>query len=172
MPRIARPVDTSLRHDLRQDALLQQVSRLDGVDVQAGADMPGNVAVERPDAWVVGVVLQDEITVLAGGRAAGLDELHIAALGVVLMGDLSVPFADPFRQDVEIVAVQMHRVRDGEFVLYDEADRVVVPKVVDVPLGVEWVGKVALVREDEDWVAVDNESANGGLTRKRRNAYS
>ena len=113
--------------------------------------MPGDVAVEGPDARVVGEVLQDDVARRGGG--ARLDELDVAALGVLLMDDGAVPGADALGQDVEVVPVQVHRVGGPELVLDDEPDGRVVAKVVGVPLRVEGVGDVALVGEDEHGVA-------------------
>lgn len=151
MARVIRPRDTGLLDAVRQHALLQQRLLLDGVDVQARAHVPGDVAVEGPDARVVRHVLQHDVP--RGGRGAGLDDLHVAALGVLLVGDGAVPGADALGQDVEVVPVQVHRVGGGELVLDDEPDGGVVPEVVGVPLGVVGVGDVALVREDEHGVA-------------------
>lgn len=109
------------------------------------------MAMERPHAGVVGVVLQHDVSRRSGG--ARLDELYVATLGVLLVGDGAVPGADALGEDVEIVAVQMHGVGGREFVLDDDADGGVVAEVVGVPLRVVGVGDVALVGEDEHWVA-------------------
>ncbi len=151
MARIIRPIDTSLLDAIRQHALLQQRLLLNGIDVQARAHMPRDVAMERPHAGVVGEVLQHDVA--WGGGGAGLDELDVAALRVLLVHDGAVPGADALGEDVEVVPVQVHGVGGGEFVLHDQPDRGVVAEVVGVPLRVIGVGDVALVREDEHRVA-------------------
>ena len=57
VPRIA-----DIIHNGGQHPLLQQARLLDRVDVQTGAHVPRNVAVEGPRAGVVGVVLQDDVS--------------------------------------------------------------------------------------------------------------
>ena len=114
--------------------------------------MPGDVAMERPHAGVIGLVLEHDIA--RSGRGAGLDELHVTTLGVGLMDDGTVPGADALGENVEIVAVEMHGVGSREFVLDDDADGTVVSEVVDVPFGVEGIRDVALVGQDEDGVTV------------------
>ena len=113
--------------------------------------MPRDMAMERPDAWIIRVVLEHDVARRCGG--ARLDELDVAALRVLLMGDGAVPGADALGQDVEVVSVQVHGVRGGEFIFHDDSDRGVGAEVVGVPLRVEGVGYVALVCEDEHRVA-------------------
>lgn len=108
--------------------------------------MPRDVAMERPHAGVVRLVLQHEVPVR-------LHELDVAPLGVGLVDDGAVPGAGAFGQHVEVVPVEVHGVGGGEVVVDDEADGGVVAEVVGVPLGVEGVGDVALVGEDEHGVA-------------------
>lgn len=114
--------------------------------------MPRDVAMEGPRAGVVGVVLQDDV----GGivRGAALQHLRVAALRVLRVRDVAVPFAEALGEHVEVVAVQVHRVRGEKFVVDYEADGGVGAEVVDGPLGVR-VGEVACVGEGEDGVAGD-----------------
>ena len=104
---VNRPVSTNLVDDPRQDPLLQQVSLFDGVDVQASTNVPGDVAMERPDAGIVGRILQDDVAGISGG--AVLEHLDVAALRVLRVIDFTVPGTDALGEDVKIVAVQMHR---------------------------------------------------------------
>ena len=87
---------------------------------------------QRPHAGVVGVDLDDKI---AGRVRRALQELHIAPLRVLRVGDRSVPGAEAFRQDPEVVAVEVHGVRERGAVADDEADGGVGAEVVNVPLG-------------------------------------
>lgn len=77
-------MDTYLRHS---PSIINFIRLLHEIDVQASADMPGDVAMERPHAGIVGVVLNDQIPV-------ALDLLHVAALGVGVTGDSAVPCSD------------------------------------------------------------------------------
>lgn len=115
--------------------------------------MPGDMAMEWPHPRVICEVLQHDIP--RRGSGTRLHELHVTALGVLLVDDCTVPGSDALGQDVEIVAVKMHGVGGREGVLDDDTDRAVVSEVVDIPLGVEWVRDVALVGEDEDGVALE-----------------
>ena len=150
MTSISGPIDTSLLHTSRKDPLLQERRLLDRIDVQTRADMPRDMAMERPHARIIRVILEHEIPRRAS--RAGLDNLDVATLGICLVDDCAVPGSDTLGQDVEIVAVEMHGVGGWELVLDDDADGAVGSEVVDVPLGVEGVGDVALVGEDEDRV--------------------
>lgn len=114
--------------------------------------MPRDMAMKRPHARVIRVVLQDNVP-RRSGRAA-LHDLHVASLRVLLMGDSPIPGPHALGQNVEVVSVEMHRVGGREFVLHDETDGGVVGEVVDVPLRVVRVGDVALVGEDEERVVV------------------
>lgn len=119
--------------------------------------MPGDVAVERPDARIVRVVLNDHVA-RAGSTVSvvgcRLQDLHIAPLGIFYVGNGSVPCADAFGEDIEVMAMEMHRVRSGDFVFHNEADAVVGAEVVDIPLGIIGVRGVSQVGEQEDWVVV------------------
>lgn len=156
MPRKARPVTARLR------ALGRDLQRLDirgpfqDVDVQARADVPRDVAVERPDARVVHGELHDDVARLAAVAAGcGGQDLRVAALRVGRVGDAPVPGAGPGGEDEHVVAVQVHGVvGDGDVVVDEEADGGVGAEVVDVPFWVLWVGDVARVREEEDRVVV------------------
>ena len=144
--RVIRPGDASLLDAVRQHPLLQLGHLLDRVDIQARAHMPRDVAMERPHAGVVRLVLQHDVTV-------SLHELHVAPLRVLLVDDGAVPGPEALGQDVEVVAVEVHGVGGGEVVVDDYPDRGVVAEVVGVPLRVEGVRDVALVGEDEHGVA-------------------
>ena len=106
--RIIIPINTDLIHTLRNVSQLQQLRLLDRVNIQSRANMPRNMAMERPDAWVIGVVLQNDVAGLSSCPWA--DDLHVAALGVLLVDDGAVPETGAFGEDVEVVAVEMHGV--------------------------------------------------------------
>ena len=80
MARVVGPIDTSLGHTTGQDPLFQQRRLFDGIDIQARADVPGDVAMERPHTGIIGDVLQHDVPGCASG--ARLYELHVATLGI------------------------------------------------------------------------------------------
>ena len=152
MPRKRRPIPTRLVRRLRDLQLLDILGPLQHINIQARADMPRDMAMERPHAGIVHVKLNHDIP----GRAAGVggrQDLHVAALRVVDVGDSPVPGARSRGQDEEVVAVQVHGVGgEGDVVVDDEAHGGVGAEVVDVPLRVVRVGGVALVGEEEDGI--------------------
>ncbi len=152
MTGISSPITTRLRHRRRKHPLAQCGSLLDSVDIQPRTDMPRDMAMERPHARIVGLILQDKIP--RGSSAAPLHYLHVTTLSVLLIDDDSIPRSHTFGEDVEVVPVEMHGMGSSEFVLHDEADGGVVAKVVDVPLRVLGVGRVALVCEEKDRMVV------------------
>ena len=92
MTRISGPVNTSLLHTSGEDPLLQERRLLNRIDVQTRADMPRDMAMERPHARIVRVILEHDIPRRAS--RAGLDDLHIATLGICLVNDCAVPGSD------------------------------------------------------------------------------
>jgi hypothetical protein len=141
------PVDTRLRHDVGDGGNV--VGPGHDVHREAAGQVPGDVAVEWPDAWVVGFELD-------GGEATGADGLDIAASGVLLVADATVPGADAFVEDVHVVAVKMEseillvlinqsetcvslRMSEGSLVGDIENNSVVLVEVVDSPLRLERV---------------------------------
>ena len=93
MPRRIRiPRLTDIRHHRRQHPLPQQPRLLNRIDVQPPTHMPRDVAMKGPRAGVVGVVLQNDV----GGivRGAALQHLRVAALRVLRVRDVAVPFAE------------------------------------------------------------------------------
>ena len=106
--RIRIPRITRILHHRRQHLLLNQRILLNRIDIQSPTNMPRNMAMERPRARIIGVVLQHDVGRVRG--SAALDELRVAALRVFLVRDDAVPFAEALGEDVEIVAVEMHGV--------------------------------------------------------------
>lgn len=98
--------------------MFQPLRLLDGIDIQPCANMPRNVAMERPDAGIISFVLQNDVAGVS--RCAWADKLHVAALGVPLVNDGAVPETVAFGKDVEVVAVEVHGVGgELEFVIDD-----------------------------------------------------
>jgi hypothetical protein len=98
MRTIPIPINTRLGHDVR-DGRDVFWARHD-VHSEAAGQMPRDVAVERPDAGVIGFELQS-------GEAAGADGLDVAAGGVLAVADTAVPGAGAFVEDVHVVAVEV-----------------------------------------------------------------
>lgn len=65
--------------------------------------MPCDVTMERPDARVIGVVLDDEMT--WSGRRTWLQDLDIPSLRVPWIDGGSIPRARPFMYDPKVVSV-------------------------------------------------------------------
>ena len=112
--------------------------------------MPRNMAMERPHTRIISVEFQHQIP-RPSPRFGCLKDLRVAPLGIDGV-DGAVPFADAFGYDPEIVTVEVHGVGGGDFVVQDDADGGVGAEIVDV--GVERVGCVSLVGEEEERVAV------------------
>ena len=110
---------------------------------------------EGPGAWVIGVVLQNNVRRVRWGTT--LEELGVTALRVFRVGDLAVPCPETLGEHVEVVAVQMHGMRCQELIVDYEANRGVGAEVVDGPFGVR-VGEIACIRERQDGVASDGVS--------------
>ena len=111
------------------------------------------MAVERPHTRVIRLILQHDIPRRTSG--ARLHDLHVATLSIRLVDDFAVPGPDALRQDVEIMAVQMHGVGGTELVLDDNSYGAVVAEIVDIPLWVVGVREVALIRQHEDGVTLE-----------------
>lgn len=122
---------------------------LDKIDAQPPAQMPGDVAVVRPDARVRGLGLHDDV-------GAGREQRDVAPLRVRGPRDrVAVPLPETLGEDEHVVAVQVHGVRGRGAVVGDEpVGGGVGGEVVDVPFGGGWVGGVAGVGEEEDGVVV------------------
>lgn len=150
MSTVVSPLAASFCHDRRNNPLLDGSRLLHEVDVETRANVPGNVAVERPDARIVRVVLNHHVTRADSAvsvTVSRLQDLHVAPLGVLDVGDGSIPCTDAFGEDVEVVAVEMHGVRGGDFILHDETDAVVGAEVVNIPLGVIRIGGISHIGE-------------------------
>ena len=115
--------------------------------------MPRDMAMQWPHPRIIGIEFQYEIPWLVVA-CSGLYHLRVSSLRVDGV-DCAVPGAYAVGYDPGIVAVEMHGVGDvGLVVVEDDADGGVGAEVVDIPLGVGWVGCVSLVGEEEDRITV------------------
>lgn len=69
----------------------------------------------------------------------GSHHLHITALRVLDVYDLSIPSPRALGEDIEVMAVKVEGMSGRRIVIDDEADGGVGAKVVDVPLWVVWI---------------------------------
>ena len=145
---IVGPISAGLPNGIRNDLLLDQIGLLHHIDIKAGGDMPGNMAVQGPHARVVGTVLKDQMSVR-------LQQLHIPPLRIFEIGNGAVPLGfGPVGQDEEIVPVEVYRVRGKAAVSKNNPHALVLARVVHIPLRVEMVGRVSRVGEQKDRVVV------------------
>lgn len=152
---IISPIPTRLGHNPGDLPLGDFLGVFHNVDVQAGADVPSDMAMEGPHARVVGIELDDHVSG-ALDLVAVLQHLHVAT-GRVLLDGVTVPFALALGQDPEVVPVHVHGVRGPihvDQVADVETDRGVGAEVVDVPLWIIGVGCVAAVGEEEEGITV------------------
>lgn len=80
--------------------------------------------------------------------------MGIAALWILWIRDRAIPLALAFSEDPEIVAVEMHGVREVGVIADDDADGGVFAEIVDVPLGIFRIGSVSELGEKEERVAI------------------
>lgn len=106
--------------------------------------MPCDMAMKWPRPRIHRIVLHNHIPLR-------LQQLHVPPLRVPRIDHgTPVPLAHTLTQHVHIVTMEMHRMCGASGVLYDEADGGVSSRVVDVPLRVVGVGRVARFREEEE----------------------
>lgn len=122
LPRAARLLHRA--RDVR--VLLHQIRPLNNIDDEPLTDMPAKVAMQRPHTRIIVVQLHDQVP-------ARPQELSVPALRVLRAHDRrAVPRPDALVEHVEVLAVDVHRVREGNAVVEDEPDRAVGAEVVDV----------------------------------------
>lgn len=100
--------------------------------------MPRNVTMEWPYAWVIRDKLDDDEPGVSRVQGA-LNELHVTSLSILLMDNGAVPDALPLGQNVEVMAVQMHRVGSTAEILEKDPNAGVGAEVVNIPLWVEGI---------------------------------
>ena len=59
--------------------------------------------------------------------------MRIAQLWVRRPGDIAVPVANTFRQDPEVVAVEVHGMYTVEIISHNSPNRCALPRVEDIP---------------------------------------
>lgn len=105
------------------------------------------MTMKRPDARVVGVDLNGHISIR-------LKHLHVPTGRVGRVDDGSIPSSEAFTQHEHVVAVDVHRMRDGRLVVDDNNETLVATEVVHVPFGVVGVRIVSGGREHKHGVVV------------------
>ena len=126
--------------------ILDIVWSLQDIGIETSANVPRDVAMERPDARVIRGDLPDQVTICS-------HELHVSSLRVRLSGNgNAVPISVTFVKDLHVVSVQMHGVRCGGWVVDYDANGSVAAEVSNVPfIG---VGEISLIGEGEDWTVI------------------
>jgi len=87
------PVLACLGNSRRNVHLLDIRRPLKNVDIETRADVPGNVAMKRPDTWVICLELNNSVG-RAGARPGLAEDLDVAASWVLRVGDSTIP--DPY----------------------------------------------------------------------------
>lgn len=101
------------------------------------------MAMERPHPRIIGQEINHHITRLSRTGIPPIDDVCVSSLRVLGTRDDSVPFPHPLGDDPETMAVKVHGMHNRDSVAQDEADRGAITKIVDVPLRVVGVGRVA-----------------------------
>lgn len=81
--------------------------------------MPRDMTVEGPRAWIICVVLQNNVC--WSRCTASLDQLCIATLRVLWVSDDAIPGSEALSEHVEIVAVEMHGMGSWKCIVNYEA---------------------------------------------------
>ena len=129
-------VDAGLLDRLWEWAL-ELVWLLNDVDVQTLGHVPGDVAMEWPDTWIVLLVLDDGVGWLVGDNGTewwDTEGVTDDSAGWVTLDD-AIPGDRTSGEDIEVVTVQMHGVSLRPEVAHDETDGWLVDwEGVDIPL--------------------------------------
>ena len=140
--RVRIPVRAGLGQSSRDVRLLDISRALDDGNIETSRDMPRNVTVQRPNARVVAIEFKNQMARIS--RAPDLNQLHVSALRVVRShNSLAIPRPLSFRENPEVVTMQMHGMSGSEVIVEDDADARVGSKVIDIPFLFE--GEVAFV---------------------------
>ena len=139
------------------DGVLQVQGRFDHGGDEAGRNVPFDVAVEEPDAWVVGAEAEDNVAV--GGRHEGIS-LHRNSWKCLVACPITCVLLGA-RNSLEGVAVEMERVAAFVVVVEDDFDHVVLLEdegvgigAVDNGVGGEGAGGEGGVEGGDFWAGV------------------
>ena len=161
-PPISNPIPTIPPRLLRNPIPPNRIRPLKDISIQPARQVPRDMAVERPDARVIGCPLQDSVAVCG-------EDVDVSALGVGGVGDCAGPgsgtggedgpgglvgcagVGDVIR-DLHFVAVDVPGVAGWGVVCENDSYGGVGADVVDVPLWIVGVGVVACVCEEEEGV--------------------
>jgi hypothetical protein len=93
------PVIASLRNSRRNVVALDISWSLNNIDIQTSAHVPCNVAMERPDTWVISLELDDDVGWdwwASCWESCLLEDLGITTSWVLGVGDDAVPGSGAF----------------------------------------------------------------------------
>ena len=104
------PVITRLLHHHRNLILRDLVRTLHKVDIKAHRQMPGDMAMERPDTRIIGIILHHH-------PAIGPQVVCIATLWVLWVDDGSIPGIVAVVEDKHVVAVDVHGLLASKYLI-------------------------------------------------------
>ena len=104
------PVITRLLHHHRNLILRDLVRMFHKVDIKAHRQMPGNMAMERPDTRIIGIILHHH-------PAIGPQVVCIATLWVLWVDDGSIPGIVVVVENKHVVAVDMHGLLASKYLI-------------------------------------------------------
>ena len=148
LTRVSIPIRASLGHYLRNLQLIDVCRSLHKRHEQPLTQMEGDMAMECPCPRIVSIELKHQVS-------KSSHVLGIPALRVLRTSDgYAIPRPRSIVQDVEVVAVKMHRMRAGVVIVDDDPDTGVCSEVDDVPFRVVGIGVVLLFGEEEHGIVV------------------
>lgn len=94
-PRVLTPIPTRLHNSLRHTLPLDQLRLLHQINIQPRTDMPRNMAMKRPHARIIRIILQHKIPRCIRVFRP-LNNLHISTRGEGVICYFSIPFSLTF----------------------------------------------------------------------------
>jgi len=104
------PIITRLLHHHRNLILRDLVRTLHKVDIKAHRQMPGDMAMERPDTRIIGIILHHH-------PAMGPQVVCIATLWVPWVDDGAIPGIVVVVENKHVVAVDMHGLLASKYLI-------------------------------------------------------
>lgn len=141
---------------------LNIIRALQDVDEEACADMPGYMAVERPDSWIIRGKLHYQVS-------TGRQESCVSSNWILGVDNSSIPLPEAIRKDLVVMPMQMHWmcecqiveiwIRRVDFLVFpDDTHNTAVTSAINIPLWVRGVVENPLVSQIQDrFIVVDSE---------------
>jgi len=137
---ISVPIIAKLKLLIPKCLLLDILWSLQDLHEKPSTDVPSEMAMQRPGAWIILYKLQYQVRRLnsAGGVSCILHLMDIAAQRVLRICHNAIPLAEAFSQDVVVMAVEMHGVAANETVVdHVDAHMLRTRELVHVPFRIE-----------------------------------